>query len=100
MNPIPENYANTAKQVVAEVSKNLEDWDEPLDVDLLYVVWFVKVLQNWKALVSTNQVHGAYFEVTYNGDAEEVYVDTYTKDDNHMFSKHYIDTAIKPNYEN
>jgi len=48
--------------------------------DDVFIVWFSKVLQNWKALVATNVVDDAlYFEVTYNGDKKETYIDTYDK---------------------
>lgn len=45
----------------------------------LYVVWQVKVLQNNKCLISTDVVNGYYWEVTYNGDKREMYVDMYHK---------------------
>jgi Family of unknown function (DUF6275) len=45
----------------------------------VYVVWSVKVLQNWKALVSTSLNDGMYYEVTYNGDKGETYLDAYKK---------------------
>lgn len=48
----------------------------------LYVVWSVKVLRNWKTLVSTDKIAGIYFEVTYNGDTGEAYVDEYRKSRN------------------
>lgn len=49
----------------------------------IYVVWMVKVLQNNKAMLSTSvDGDGLYFEVTYNGDKNEFYVDTYGKLDN------------------
>jgi hypothetical protein len=44
-----------------------------------YVVWFSKTLQNWKALVSTDLISGQYWEITYNGDKKETYVDAYVK---------------------
>lgn len=50
-----------------------------LELKDLYVVWSVKVLQNWKTLVSTDKMDGVYFEVTYNGDKGEAYVDQYLK---------------------
>lgn len=50
-----------------------------LIADDLYVVWSVKVLGNWKALVSTDAVPGYYWEVTFNGAKEETYVDLYRK---------------------
>lgn len=48
----------------------------------LYVVWFSKTLQNWKALVSTDKVKGQYWEVTHNGNKGETYVDNYIKASN------------------
>lgn len=53
-----------------------------LTLDDVYVVWFCKTLQNWKALVSTNVADGMYYEVTYNGDKKEVYLDAYKKWEN------------------
>ena len=46
--------------------------------DDMYIVWFCKTLQNWKALVSGVHIT-EYIEVTYNGDKQELYVDVYTK---------------------
>lgn len=51
-------------------------------LDEVYVVWFTKTLQNWKALVSTTLPDGMYYEVTYNGDKKEIYLDAYKKFDN------------------
>ena len=48
----------------------------------MYIVWFCKTLQNWKALVSTDVINGVYWEVTHNGDKNETYVDTYFKSSN------------------
>ncbi len=50
--------------------------------DEVYIVWFVKVLQNWKALVSTTLPDGMYYEVTYDGDKKATYIDAYKKFDN------------------
>lgn len=47
--------------------------------DNVFFVWGVKVLQNNKALVSTNIPDGMYYECTYNGDKKEMYVDAYKK---------------------
>ena len=44
----------------------------------MYIAWFSKTLQNWKALVSGVYVK-EYIEVTYNGDRQEAYVDVYQK---------------------
>jgi hypothetical protein len=45
----------------------------------VYVVWFSKTLQNYKALVSSTLRDGKYYEVTYNGDKKETYLDAYVK---------------------
>jgi len=54
----------------------------PIEYDDTYVVWFCKTLQNWKALISTTIPDGMYYEVTYNGDKKEIYLDAYKKCEN------------------
>ncbi|WP_427043211.1 hypothetical protein HUW86_09820 [Fusobacterium sp. SB021] len=51
----------------------------------VYVVWSCKVLQNNKALLSTTVSDGMYYEVTYNGDKQELYLDAYKKWENKCF---------------
>ena len=53
-----------------------------ITLDDVYVVWFCKTLQNWKAMVSTTVSDGMYYEVTYNGDKKETYLDAYKKWEN------------------
>lgn len=48
----------------------------------VYVVWSCKVLQNYKALLSTNLFDGMYYEITLNGDKDEIYFDAYKKFEN------------------
>ena len=50
--------------------------------DEVYVVWFSKTLQNWKCLISTTLPDGMYYEVTYDGDKRQAYIDAYKKFDN------------------
>ena len=45
----------------------------------IYVVWSAKVLQNNKAILSTDAVKGILFELTYNGNTDELYLDEYNK---------------------
>lgn len=49
--------------------------------DSVTIVWCVKVLQNNKCLVYVNSdgLREHYFEVTYNGNKGELYIDTYIK---------------------
>ena len=48
----------------------------------VYIVWYCKTLQNWKALLSTTLFDGMYYELTLNGDKDEAYLDAYKKWDN------------------
>lgn len=74
-----------AKQIVADYFNSHVDKTDrkAITVDDVYVVWFCKTLQNWKAMVSTNVSDGMYYEITHNGDKDETYVDVYKKWENY-----------------
>lgn len=80
----PLDMQEKAKLLVAQYFNDMVDKTDNMKInaDEVYVVWFVKVLQNWKALVSTTVPDGMYYEVTYNGDQGETYLDAYKKFDN------------------
>lgn len=73
-----------AKSLVVEYFNGRIDRTDnfKLTVDDVFVVWFCKTLQNWKALISTTVSDGMYYEVTYNGDKCEAYIDAYKKWEN------------------
>ncbi len=48
----------------------------------VYIVWKCKALQNWKYLISSSLADGMYYEMTYNGDKKEWYLDAYKKFEN------------------
>ena len=48
----------------------------------VFVVWKCKALQNWKYLLSSTLFDGMYYEITYNGDKNEWYLDAYKKFEN------------------
>ena len=48
----------------------------------VYVVWYAKTLQNHKALLGTTLDDGMYYELTYNGNKQELYFDAYKKFEN------------------
>ena len=52
----------------------------------IFIVWSCKTLQNNKALVSTTVPDGMYYELTYNGDKKELYLDAYKKFENKCFN--------------
>jgi hypothetical protein len=74
----PDQFLHKAKLAVRrEIEFNSPD--EEIPYFEVYIVWFSKTLQNWKAMLSSQLPDGRYYEVTYNGDKEEMYVDTYEK---------------------
>nr|DAS38290.1 MAG TPA: hypothetical protein [Caudoviricetes sp.] len=78
------NYQEKAKQIVIDYyNEHVEITDnKKLKESEVFIVWFSKTLQNWKALVSTTISDGMYYEVTYNGDKKEAYLDAYIKWEN------------------
>ena len=78
------NYQKIAKEVVLNyANKHIDKTDNvQITLDDVYIVWFCKTLQNWKALVSTTLPDGMYYEVTYNGDKKDIYLDAYKKFEN------------------
>lgn len=55
------------------------------------IVWKCKTIQNWKYLIITTLPDNKYYEVTYNGDKEEFYLDVYEKQDKKIISLNDID---------
>ena len=79
-----EQMLYAAKRVVVDYfNSRVEKTDDfKIDEDSVFIVWFCKTLQNWKAMVSTTVSDGMYYEVTYNGDKQEIYLDAYKKWEN------------------
>lgn len=69
------------KLVKGYALNHLDKTDGTPDFDV-YIVWKAKALQNWKYLVSTTLLDGMYYELTFNGDAKEWYLDAYKKFEN------------------
>lgn len=63
-------------------NKDKTDTTNNIGLDDVFVVWQCKTLQNNKALLSTTVSDGMYYEFTYNGDKEELYMDAYKKWEN------------------
>lgn len=95
-----QEFLNIAKAKVAEYfnsNKDKTDAEGNLTVNDVFVVWYCKTLQNHKALLSTPVSDGMYYEITYNGDKNELYFDAYKKWENICFNLqeviHYLPAA-------
>lgn len=61
----------------------------------VFIVWKCHILQNEKYLIATNNKDGMYYELTFNGDNREWYLDAYKKEENvvitqeEFFKRHF-----------
>lgn len=77
-----EEFIGLCKSAVKHyIDKHLDKSDDTPYYEV-YVVWYCKTLQNWKALVSSTLNDGMYYELTLNGDKDELYLDAYKKFEN------------------
>ena len=71
-------------QVASYTNAHLDKTDNKvITEDDVFIVWLCKTLQNNKALLSTTLFDGMYYEITYNGDNDEAYIDAYKKWENY-----------------
>ncbi len=69
--------------VMAYILEHLDKTDEVPQFEV-YTVWKSKALQNWKYLLSSSLCDGMYYELTFNGDKNEWYLDAYKKFENRV----------------
>lgn len=67
--------------VLDYILEHLDKSDTMPEIDV-FIVWQCKILKNWKFLISSNLPDGMYYEVTFNGDKKEFYLDAYKKFEN------------------
>lgn len=81
---INNDMMKLCKNVVVDYFNSRVDKTDNMQLteDDVYIVWFSKTLQNFKALLSTAVSDGMYYEITYNGDKNELYLDAYKKWEN------------------
>lgn len=79
-----EEFLNKCKKLIKDYTN--EHLDKTGNIKFarydVYIVWSCKTLQNNKALLSTTLYDGMYYEITYNGDKNELYFDAYKKFEN------------------
>ena len=74
-----ESVVNYYNGRVESIDKNGE-----ITTEDVFVVWLCKTLQNHKALLSATVSDGMYYELTYIGDKNELYLDAYKKWENKL----------------
>lgn len=79
-----QKFIDKCKEIVVDYANEHLDKSDNKQIgdDDVFVVWSCKTLQNNKALLSTTLFDGMYYELTYNGDKNEVYFDAYKKWEN------------------
>lgn len=79
-----DEFLNLCKKLVKNYTNDHLDKSDNIQItkDDVFIVWSCKTLQNNKALASTTLYDGMYYEITYNGDNKEVYLDAYKKFEN------------------
>lgn len=65
------------------IKEHLDKSDKTVEFKT-YTVWKCKALQNWKFLISSTLSDGMYYELTFNGDKNEWYLDAYKKFENRV----------------
>ena len=79
-----------AVQIVNDYILNHLDKTDHIAEISSYIVWKCKALQNWKYLISSDLPDGMYYELTYNGDSKEWYLDAYKKFENKVIKEDQI----------
>ena len=77
-----KNMDNKAIDIIKNYIESHLDKSDLAPEFEVYVVWKCKALQNWKYLMSSSLPDGMYYELTYNGDKKEWYLDAYKKFEN------------------
>ena len=82
-----KEFAGWVKTTVADYANaHLDKSDgKRITEDDVFIVWMCKILQNNKAMASTTLFDGMYYELTYNGDKKELYLDAYKKWENKCY---------------
>lgn len=79
-----DEFLIKCKEIVKDYANEHLDKSDNKEISIndVFVVWSCKTLQNNKALLSTTLFDGMYYELTYNRDKKELYLDAYKKFEN------------------
>lgn len=73
-----EEFIKRAKYAIAHV--------KGVSPTCVTVVWSCKCLQNFKGIFITFPLDGYLFEVSYDGNKKQMYIDMYKKESNTVFN--------------
>ena len=90
-----EEFLEKCKDIVRKYAIEHLDKTDKVEYFNVFIVWSCKTLQNSKALVSTSLLDGMYYELTYNGDKNEIYFDAYKKFENKCIKVEKIEDGEK-----
>lgn len=82
-----KEFEAICKDYIAKYTHGLAIEHPFISPDDVYCVWLCKTLQNIKGLFSTTIPDQRYYEMTYNGDKDELYFDCYVKEKNECIKK-------------
>ena len=85
------DYCVAAKNAIIKVAK--EKYGEDYRIEDIQVVWMVHLLGFKKGIYIDNGQNQRIYEVTYNRDRNEMYVDAYEKQSNTVVYGAEIDTV-------
>jgi hypothetical protein len=74
------------KKIVLDYYHENVEGGKTVTEDNVFVVWSCKTLQNYKAIIAVAFADERLFEITYNGDKCETYVDVYEKKDKRVIA--------------
>lgn len=79
-----KDFVKLCKKTIVDYFNGRSDKTDKFQIteDNVFIVWMCKTLQNSKAIVSTTVSDGMLYELTYNGDKRELYLDAYKKWEN------------------
>ena len=77
-----DKFLKLCKELVKDYTNEYLNNEAEINENAVYCVWLCKTLGNNKALLSTTLFDGMYYEVTFNGSKNEMYLDAYKKLEN------------------
>lgn len=79
-------FVEKAKTLVRDyTNENLDETNVMIVTEDVFVVWDCYILGNIKALFATSLRDGMCYEVTYNKQKDEIYLDAYRKTENRKY---------------